>query len=80
MIDHLSANICTVTFTKVDGAERIMDCTLKSDLLPPPKELNEFPVRKVNESIVSAWDVKADGWRSFRVDSVTGFECPADVA
>jgi hypothetical protein len=30
----LREGVAEVTFTKVDGTERIMKCTLKSDLIP----------------------------------------------
>lgn len=68
LIEQLSSNICEVTFTKVNGEQRVMPCTLREDLLPPAKEPNKE--RKVNEAVLSVWVTDANGWRSFRVDSV----------
>ena len=33
--NKLLANVVAVTFTKVNGDTRLLNCTLKSDLLPP---------------------------------------------
>lgn len=69
LIEHLSANICEVTFTKVNGEQRVMPCTLREDLLPVRNE--NSTERKVNENVLSVWVTDANGWRSFRIDSVT---------
>lgn len=69
-----------VTFTKVDGTERRMLCTLAKDLLPKmeePKPLKEGEEpkkkRKVNPNVLPVWDLEAEGWRSFKFDNVTEF-------
>jgi hypothetical protein len=68
----LKKGVHSVTFTKVDGTTRVMQCTLDPDLLPPPKEGDEEKVKKEpNLSILPVWDVEKEGWRSFKVDSVT---------
>lgn len=76
LVSALSSNICEVTFTKVNGEQRVMPCTLREDLLPPAKESSKD--RKVNEAVISVWVTDADGWRSFRVDSVTDFRIIED--
>jgi len=63
MMEMLQASTCQVDFTKVNGDTRNMTCTLREDIIPAP----------VNEEVIPVWDVKAEGWRSFRVNSVTGF-------
>lgn len=76
ILDTLRQGVATVTFTKVNGDERVMDCTLRSDLIPEamlPKtdgnlSLTEGVDRTVN--VVRAYDIKAEGWRSFRVENV----------
>ena len=61
----------TVTFTKKDGTERVMNCTLQSELLPPV-ELKENKVeRKKSENTIAVYDLDAKGWRSFTLKSVT---------
>ena len=60
-----------VTFTKADGSERVMKCTLNFEHIPTdyhPKKDSE--PRKVNDETCRAFDVEAEGWRSFRWDAV----------
>jgi hypothetical protein len=70
---HLAYGPVTVTFTKKDGTERVMNCTTNSELVPKVevKESAE-PKRekKANEEIMSVYDLDAQGWRSFRWDSI----------
>lgn len=70
---HLAFGPVTVTFTKKDGSERVMNCTTNSELVPtqtivestePKKE------KKSNEDVMPVYDLDAQGWRSFRWDSV----------
>jgi|TARA_B110000977_G_scaffold58462_1_gene79485 hypothetical protein len=72
----LHEGVCSVTFTKVNGDERVMNATLKADLLPavePVAEGVETKTKKVNPDVIAVYDVKAPGWRSFRWDSVKAF-------
>ena len=59
-------NSYTGTFTKKDGTERIMKCTLQEEYLP--ETVGE--VRKKNEDSLAVYDLDVEGWRSFRWDSV----------
>jgi hypothetical protein len=72
LIDMLRHNIVTVTFTKVNGDERVMKCTLRGELIPnAPTRNGELVVeQKSTSNNVSVWDVDANGWRSFRVENV----------
>lgn len=67
--EALLENVCDIKFTKVDGTERVMRCTLKSDLVPAQEHKLEQN-RTVNESVLPVWDLDKSGWRSFRVESV----------
>ena len=72
----LAAGEHTVVFTKTNGDERTMLCTLKSSLIPAAKPLQEGEVRrtkKPNPDVLAVYDTKAPGWRSFRWDSVKDF-------
>lgn len=63
----------TVTFTKKDGTERVMDCTTSSTLVPAePVVEGAAPKRekKPNDDVCSVYDLEANGWRSFRWDSI----------
>lgn len=75
IVAALTTNVCTVTFTKVNGEIRTMPCTLRSDLIPPKPIVAEArqseSVRKENEKTLSVWCTDKAAWRSFRLDSVT---------
>ena len=73
IINILENNIATVEFTKVNGDTRVMSATLMPDILPKATKtdpLSQKKVRAINEEVISCWDVKADGWRGFRVENV----------
>lgn len=68
----LERNIATVTFTKADGTERTMRCTLLAEYLPAPvgPQLLTEGTRKENDQVLSVWDIENGGWRSFRMKSI----------
>lgn len=70
--DMLKMGPVTVTFTKKDGSERIMECTLQPELLPKVelKEGEEKAPRKKSADVVAVYDIEANGWRSFAIKSV----------
>lgn len=71
--DTLTRETAIVTFTKKDGEERIMTCTLKPELLPVVviKEGDENkPPRKRSEDTMAVYDLTAQGWRSFTIKSI----------
>lgn len=60
-----------VTFTKVDGSERVMKCTLNESLIPQSTEEKKTDRTKVeNDNVLAVWDLESEGWRSFKIDSV----------
>lgn len=72
LIEALWSGDVSVTFTKKDGTERIMKCTLQESKIPSeftPKGTE----RKVNDQIIAVFDLENQGWRSFRLDSVKKF-------
>jgi uncharacterized protein YdaT len=59
----------TILFTKKDGTERKMLCTLKEDKIPQefaPKTEN----REKSEDAIAVFDLEKNSWRSFRFDSI----------
>ena len=67
----LSSEVANVTFTKSDGSERVMKCTLIDEYIPNPElDLSRTSTRKVNEAVLPVWDIDKNAWRSFRIDSV----------
>ena len=67
--DALHHQTIQVTFTKKDGTERVMKCTLREDILPKV-EIKETSTRKTNDATLAVFDVEANGWRSFTVRTV----------
>lgn len=70
-----SHGIITVSFTKVNGENRNMRCTLMPEHIVDNRVLlqeGEVPKapRPDNPDVLAVWDVDAQGWRSFRIDSV----------
>lgn len=77
LLDLLHNNVANITFTKVNGDVRVLKGTLLDQYLPQ-KEVEtivETQTRKANnDNVVVTWDIENDGYRSFRVDSVTAVE------
>ena len=69
IMEFLKANVAEVRFTKSDGTERIMKCTLKEDLVVAYNKKTDR-TKEANNDIVPVFDVEKNEWRSFRVDSV----------
>jgi hypothetical protein len=74
----LLENECVITFTKINGEQREMPCTLRPDVVPPPvvHETNtdnpiDFPkVKKANPEVMNVWCLDKKEWRSFRIANV----------
>ena len=73
LLKDIKQSIIEVTFIKVNGERRIMRCTLNPRYITAPVDFNhleEQHQKKENTDIIVCWDVNANGWRSFRIDSV----------
>ena len=71
----LVSGIIEVSFTKKDGTDRTMKCTLNSQYLPEQKDLEqEIDKRNKSDEVIAVWDIEKEGWRSFRWDSVKGYK------
>jgi hypothetical protein len=70
LVSFLLCEKVTVTFTKKDGTERVMHCTLDPTKLPPQPIKENVKERKENLDILSVYDLEANGWRSFTVKSI----------
>lgn len=66
----LKMDVVTVTFTKKDGTERVMKCTLDPEQLPPQPVTEGKKERKVNDDVLAVYDVESQGWRSFTIKSI----------
>ena len=66
--EMLKENIMRVVFTKKDGSERVMICTLQEEYLP-----ETFGNTSGYNGIITVYDLESEGWRSFREDSVIDY-------
>jgi len=76
--DKSTKDMC-ITFTKKDGTERAMRCTLVESKIPaekqPKSQASDSEVVKNGDgSAVRVFDTEKAEWRSFRWDSVTKLE------
>ena len=72
----LLENILTVVFTKKDGTEREMRCTLKAEHLPIVEKHEDDEAKKdkkQSDTSIAVWDLDKSAWRSFRIDSVVSY-------
>jgi|TARA_Y100000034_G_C6746207_1_gene331450 hypothetical protein len=78
IIEELHKGICEVMFTKLDGTTRTMKCTLNAGHSPNMPEFigEDTSDKERNPNTVSVWDTEADGWRSFRLDTILEFNSP----
>jgi hypothetical protein len=66
----LRDSVAEISFTKKDGTERIMKCTLQSNLIPEEHTPKGTSTAKENLDIINVFDLDKIGWRSFLVDNV----------
>lgn len=68
----LAEQTAEVTFVKVNGEMRVMECTLNPTVLPPAvvKENQDKPARKTNDNSLAVFDTQANAWRSFVLKNV----------
>lgn len=73
MKKSLHESVCKVTFTKVNGEKRVMHCTLNQSMIPQEGSSETKQTKKENPGVQPVYDVEAQGWRSFRWDSLIEF-------
>ena len=69
LIKRLATGKLEVTFTKKDGSERRMICTRSNEIIPFNEE-SEKRKQSNSPDNLPVWDVEAQGWRAFRIDSI----------
>ena len=71
----LKVGPATVTFTKKDGTERVMKCTLNPEQLPKVEvKEDKEPRKQKTDDVVAVYDLEASGWRSFTLRAVKRVE------
>lgn len=71
-VELLHEGIATIKFTKNDGTEREMRCTLMENEIPSDK-VPKNSGRKQNSDVLAVYDIEKQDWRSFRWDSIKEF-------
>jgi len=74
LIELLKKEVVEVTFTKLNGDQRIMPCTLIESFLPPAQKddpLSQKKVREISDKVIAVWALESKGFRSFRYDRVS---------
>ncbi len=66
--EQLRQGILDIQFVKKDGSLREMRCTLNEKHLPT---VTTESTKKDNPNVLAVWDIDNNGWRSFRIDSIT---------
>lgn len=60
----------TVEFTKANGQNRVMRCTLQEGIIPAYSEKGT-PAKVPSGETLVVWDLDINEWRSFRYDKIT---------
>ena len=69
LIGLLEERSIEIVFTKKDGTERTMKCTLQEDYLPEYGVI-EIDKDRCKKDSLAVFDIEKEGWRSFRWDSI----------
>lgn len=70
-IKELAQNqIITVIFTKKDGTERTMNCTLNESSIPTEHRPKNSSTTARNDNTLAVFDTDKQGWRSFTIADV----------
>ena len=75
LLEALQKGQVTVTFKKIDtGDIRIMPCTLNKDILKENGVTSTINYSSNNMEAFPVWSMDKNAWRSFRLDTVEGWE------
>lgn len=66
----LKTDTVTVTFTKKDGTERVMNCTTNPNVVPKVEIKEGSKPRKESETSIRVFDTDIKEWRSFTTKSI----------
>ena len=69
LLGLLETEVVEIEFTKKDGTDRVMKCTLQEDYLPEYGVI-EIDKDRWKKDSLAVFDIEKEGWRSFRWDSV----------
>jgi hypothetical protein len=74
MLFELRNRTCRVIFTKVNGEQRDMMCTLVEKAIPEDKRpAGNMQNIQYTDEVIRAFDINKQEWRSFKVANVISF-------
>lgn len=75
LTEQLHNGILEITFDKVDGTRRVMQCTLDQDYIKTHSEIKEQTenTRTPKEGVLVVFDTEKNAWRSMRVESIISY-------
>lgn len=68
LLTSLRTGVTTVIFTKADGSTRVMEATLKPELIN--YQFSEDELSESHGDSITVWDTYIQEWRRFNVDRV----------
>lgn len=68
--------VATITFTKKDGTERVMKCTLRQDIAVPHERKTDR-VKEPKDDLLPVWDTEALAWRTITIPNILTVEINA---
>jgi len=71
---YLSIGELFVTFTKKDGSERVMRCTIDTHLIPTDKQPTSNTQSDKTSDQFRVFDTELQEWRSFLISNVKHIE------
>lgn len=75
LLEALKKGTVTVSFRKIDTGElRVMPCTLNPVVLEANGVKQKVNVQSTDTEAFPVWALDKDAWRSFRLDTVEGWE------
>ena len=75
LLSALKKGTVTVTFRKIDTGElRVMPCTLNPSVLEANGVTMSVDYTANDMEAYPVWSLDKDAWRSFRLDTVEGWE------
>jgi len=66
IVETLKTQVVEITFNKLDGTERVMNCTLQENVVP----VTTGKSRATDKNLV-VFDVDKQGWRTIVADRIT---------
>jgi|LauGreDrversion4_2_1035121.scaffolds.fasta_scaffold204830_3 hypothetical protein len=69
----LRQGAATIVFTKKDGSERVMKCTLQEGVVVPHEKTTDR-VKEPKDDILPVWDLEANAWRSITIPNIKTVE------